>query len=81
MQRPETRSKMTMAALSFKITGPARRGYMDQDTDALRGQLVTSTHPDLAGKHYLPTASSPPIPCKLPDGAPCWVRPIYLQNP
>ncbi len=70
-----------MARLSFKITGPARRGYMDRETDALRGQIVTSTHPDLARKQFYPTASTPPIPCRLPDGSPVWVCPLYLQNP
>jgi hypothetical protein len=68
-----------MLTTTLKITGPARRTYTGDDTDGLRGQLVTTTHREAQNK--FPSPASPPIPCRLPDGSPCWVQPVHLGQP
>lgn len=68
-----------MIPTTLKITGPARRHYTSEDTNQLVGELVTTTHRD--GQNKFPSPASPPIPCKLPDGSPCWVQPCHLGNP
>jgi hypothetical protein len=65
--------------LRFRIRGAARRFYAAEDTMELDGMEVTTSHPDVK-IGYRPSADSPPVPCRLMDGSPCYVKPINLVS-
>jgi len=62
----------------YRIIGPARRFYLDDDTMEFVDQEVTTTHPD-ATAGYRASADAPPVPCLMTDGSPCYVKPIHLK--
>lgn len=62
----------------YRIIGPARRFYLADDNMELNGEEVTTTHPD-ATAGYRASADAPPVPCRLSDGSPCYVKPIHLK--
>ncbi len=62
----------------YRIRGQSRRFYSGDDSMELDGSEVTSTHPD-AKKTYWSSREAPPVPCRLLDGSPCYVKPINLE--